>query len=141
MAFRIFKRPSRQDILLNLLDDYAERFRVCAEIAPLRQSERFWNMARLAEAIGEHVSEDPQDMARLRAFITHHLSHIVQISEASAKLMSKSTDVEGLEAILSQIDSYHDLLQLAEKACLENDIRDIQLTMDALDQQLARLRL
>lgn len=141
MFRRLFKTQTRQDKLLGLLCGYAERLRICAENSEKPDSDRFWNMAGYIEGIAKHIRNDARDAAKLRIFITHYLKKIIEIIESWVVLNAHTADFDGSEKILRQIADYEQLLKRAERACLLNDFRDIELSMSAFEQQIKRLDL
>ncbi len=137
----LFKKKTRQEKLIALLEISAERLRLCAESISSLESERFWRLAGKVERLAVHIVEDPRDAAHLRRFISYYLGKIVDICEASAPLIERHPKSEKLAPILQRLSDYEALLISAEQICLENDFNEINAAIAALDQQLERLTL
>lgn len=130
-----------QDKAAVILTRYAERLRASAEEIEQPHADIFWDMAAHLERIREEVLADPRNLAQARRFIHHHAGIIVELVEKLVALHAKARPEHSahLTEMAAQVHGYRDLFARVKRALIDNDFADMQATMQALDQQLARL--
>lgn len=133
--------PGRQDLAALKLSGYGERLRACAEEIEQPHADVFWDMAQHVERIRAEILADHGDLTQARRFIHHHARLIVELVEKFVTLNTKARPehAERLAGMAAQIHGYRDVFARVEKALIDNDFDDIEMTMAALDIQLDRL--
>ncbi len=137
------KRQTRQVKISETLAALAESLRCAAEGADPEFAKVFWKMAGHLQRVSTEVALDYQDFVALRQFANHHARKIVGMATRLAELQERNAmaaEFSGTD-ILVRFNTYCDLFQRAEAACVMNDIEQMKLEMEALDIQLDRLNI
>lgn len=139
---RLTDRVSAADIQAAAadLDAAATRLAEVAPHAPWDDRAPIVEMAKTIRLIRQSILEDPEDYRAARSFIAVHLPRIVQTVESYVKLsQSARGDVRARLAGLSeQIRGFGGIVDRIHRACVENDLRALEIEVSVLSQQMER---
>ncbi len=124
------------------LQDAAERLNKAAGKAPEADAGTISEMAGHVASIRRSVLEDPDDYRPARRFITFYLPNIVRTVETYVKLSGQARGERAtrLHDLSGQIRKFGAVVERIDAACIENDLRALEIEVDVLSKQLDRVR-
>lgn len=123
-----------------LLEAARERLDRAATAAPEADRPALTEMARDIAAIRTAVLEDPADFRATRGFINVYLPKMVATVESYVTLAGRARGgaADRLDALGEQIRSYAPAIGRMRDACIENDLRALELEVGVLSDRLDR---
>lgn len=138
----VAERVSQADIdrAAALLGDAAARLTDAAEAAPERDKLAFHDMAMNMLSIRSSILDDPRDYRPTRRFTAVYLPKILDSVEGYVRIASGSHAVEParLDAIAARIRGFQPIIAGIDRACIENDLRELEVQVDVLAGQMER---
>ena len=139
---RLSARTSAADIqaAAAALENAGDRLVRAARTAPDTDRDPITEMADNVLNIRKSILEDPEDYRPARAFVNVHLPNIVQTVETYVKLSQNARgDAAARVAELGrEIRGFAPVIDRINAACIENDLRALEVEVAALSQQLDR---
>lgn len=122
------------------LQDAQERLDRAAKKAPLADVPSIAEMAVHVGSIRRSVLEDPEDYRPARRFITFYLPNIVKTVETYVKLAAQARGDRAarLHDLSGQIKRFGEVVERIDAACIENDLRALEVEVEVLSAQLDR---
>lgn len=122
------------------LDTAAGRLEAAASDAPDSDAETIRAMAGHVGSIRRSLAEDPEDYRPTRRFVGVFLPSVVATVESYVKLAQRASGVEPdrLAALSERIGHFRDVVARIDAACVENDLRALEIEVDVLSRQLER---
>ena len=137
---QLSERVSAADIEMAAiaLKEAGVRLTNAAARAPETDRPAINDMARNVFSIRERIIEDPEDFRPARRFITIYLPKIVQTVESYAKLTGQATTgtAERVSGLGAQIRSFVPVIERINAACIENDLRLLEVEVEVLSGTL-----
>lgn len=138
------KGVSREDFQLAIsrLTEGARRLRGFIAEAPAADEPLLARMAELMEQIREHHRANPEHVRLTRTFVRHTLSQIIgTITDYIALSRRAGPDqADRLAEISRGLEGYVPALERVEKACLDNDLTALEISVEVLNDQIDRKR-
>lgn len=131
-----------EDQAIAELGHAARRLRRLAGRAPDRDRALFQKMADLVQTIREHHIARPAHVTLTSKFRRHVLGRIVQSVADYVDLSRRSGPDQRarLKQISEQLETFVPALEKIDKACLDNDLTELEIHVDVLGDQLDRSR-
>lgn len=125
------------------LQDAQQRLERAAGKAPEADTPAILDMASHVGSIRRSVLEDPEDYRPARRFITFYLPNIVKTVESYVKLAGQARGEKAarLHDLSGQIRRFGEVVERIDAACIENDLRALEVEVDVLSGQLDRVRM
>ncbi len=122
------------------LTDASTRLGQSAEIAPATERPALEQMSDHLQSIRQSVIDDPDDFRAARPFINVYLPKIVQTVENFVKVADQATDssADRLRILGERIRAFEPVVHRIRSACLENDLKALELEVDVLSESLDR---
>jgi hypothetical protein len=113
-----------------------------AAVAPANDTALVRRMAGLVEAIREHHEANPDHVARTRVFVRHTLGRMVAAVAGYVDLAQRAGPDrdERLAEIRRRLDGFVPVLERIDRACVDNDLMALEISVEVLDEQLGRNR-
>jgi len=141
---RLSDRVSAADIssAAEALADAQSRLDAAAKQAPDADAGGIAEMAGHVGSIRNSVMQDPEDYRHARRFITFYLPNIVKTVETYARLtgQARGANAERLTGMSDQIRGFGQVVERIDAACLENDLRALEIEVEVLSDQLDRVQ-
>ncbi|MHA3915421.1 5-bromo-4-chloroindolyl phosphate hydrolysis family protein [Halovulum sp. GXIMD14793] len=123
-----------------MLSQAGTRLERAAVNAPKLDRTAIEEMAKNVHSIRERIVEDPDDFRAARRFVTVYLPKVVQTVESYTKVSRQASGraAERLEQLGEQIRGYAPVIERINEACIENDLRALELEAEVLSATLER---
>ena len=124
----------------------AEReLRALTAAAPAGDVPTVRRMAELVGSIRTHHEANPAHVPRTRAFVRHTLDRMVAavagyVDLAGRAAPQKDERDERLAEISRRLQGFLPVLERIDRACIENDLMALEISVEVLDEQLDRDR-
>ena len=139
---RLTSRVTAADIAkaADMLSDAGTRLRRSAAIAPSTERPVLEQMSDHMQSIRQSVIDDPEDFRAARQFINVYLPKIVQTVEGYVKVADQVTDdsADRLRGLGDRIRAFEPVVHRIRTACIENDLKALELEVDVLSRSLDR---
>lgn len=124
------------------LDDAAKQLRGRVQDAPRADAPLIGHMADVIERIRDHHLANPGHTRLTRSFVGHTLPKIVTAVSDYVALSQRSgpDQRERLDDISEQLESFVPTLERIDRACLEDDLDALEISVEVLNDQLNRKR-
>ncbi|MEM0987234.1 MAG: hypothetical protein AAGK00_00015 [Pseudomonadota bacterium] len=111
-----------------------------ARAAPSADAPLFTRMAELLEQIRAHHVANPSHATTTRRFVQHVLGRMLSQIANYMDLVNRAGPEEGqrLADISRQFEGFVPVLERIDKACLANDLDELEISVEVLNQQLDR---
>lgn len=131
-----------EDQAIAELGQAARRLKRLATRAPEKDRPLFQKMADMVQTIREHHIARPAHVTLTAKFRRHVLGRIVQSVADYVDLARRSGPEQRgrLDQISDQLANFVPALEKIDKACLENDLTELEIHVDVLGDQLDRSR-
>src|SRR5690606_29741908 len=99
-------------------------------------------MADQVEAIRTHHEANPAHVPRTRIFVRHTLGRMVAAVAGYVDLAGRvRPEGDGrLAEIRRRLEGFVPVLERIDRACVENDLMELEISVEVLDEQLGRDR-
>ncbi len=100
------------------------------------------NMAALVGSIRAHHEANPAHILRTRPFVRHTLGRMVAAVSGYVDLAGRTAPAgdERLADISRRLHGFVPVLSRIDRACIENDLMALEISVEVLDEQLGRDR-
>ncbi|MEM7423481.1 MAG: 5-bromo-4-chloroindolyl phosphate hydrolysis family protein [Pseudomonadota bacterium] len=100
----------------------------------------FREMAKLINAIRQHVRRNPMHLVHTRQFFRHTLDSMIGLVADYTELIRRDLPEhrDRLTRLSAQFDAFIPALERVERACVENDLTALEVSIDVLNQQMTR---
>lgn len=128
------------DAALASLASAASELQALADNAPAGDRARLRHMAALIETIREHHIANPAHLSHTRIFVRHTLGRMIGAVAGYVDLANRARpeDDDRLAGIRQRLDGFIPVLERIERACFENDLMALEISVEVLDEQLGR---
>lgn len=122
------------------LEDAARRLARAAESAPRQDRAAIAEMGETVALIRQSILEDPEDYRAARRFVLVHLPTIVRTVESYVKLSAEARGdvVQRLADLSDRIRGFGPVVERIHRACVENNLRALEIEVAVLSDQLER---
>jgi len=124
------------------LDGAAEQLRRLAHRAPGADKPLFEHLAELMARLSGHHRANPEHAERTRLFRRHMVGRMISSVSDYIDLAHRAGtgQADRLAAISKQLEDYVPALERIDRACLDNDMTALEISIDVLNEQLDRKR-
>lgn len=124
------------------LGDAAGQLRARVADAPRADKPLIAHMADLIDRIREHHRANPEHVRLTRTFIRHALPRMVTAVSDYIALSRRSgpEHKSRLDDISARLEAFVPALERIDRACLENDLDALEISVEVLNDQLDRKR-
>src|SRR5690606_30606399 len=100
------------------------------------------SMADQVEAIRAHHEANPAHVPRTRTFVRHTLPRMVAAVAGYVDLAGRAGPEgnERLAKVRRRLEGFVPVLERIDRACVENDLMALEISVEVLDEQLGRDR-
>lgn len=140
--FRLFRRNSvsRQDQATMRLNESAERFRQAAECVSGADACLFWDLAEAVERLCRHVTDNPAHLNPLRRLWVYFIPRSSEQALAWAEQARRDPLDAPDRTALRHFRGFLNLLNEADHACRRRSYDRLEVSVQALEAQLQRVR-
>lgn len=119
-----------------------ELLRDHARIGTFREASLFREVAELVERIRKHLHGNPAHLPVIRRFARHGLAWMIQMVTDYADLKQRALPEHRprLDAVLANMENLIPSLQKIDRACLENDLDALEISVEVLTELADRSR-
>lgn len=130
------------DAAIETLAKAARELRGLAADAPAGDMAMIRRMADLVEAIRAHHEANPAHLPRTRIFVRHTLGRMVAAVAGYVDLARRAGPGgdERLAEVSRRLYGFLPVLERIDRACIENDLMELEISVEVLDEQLGRDR-
>ncbi|HET7410827.1 MAG TPA: hypothetical protein VFJ13_11570, partial [Paracoccaceae bacterium] len=130
------------DAAIEALAAAGRELRTLAVEAPAEDMALIRRMADLVEAIRGHHEANPAHVPRTRIFVRHTLGRMVAAVAGYVDLARRAgpDGDDRLAEILRRLEGFVPVLERIDRACIENDLMALEISVEVLDEQLGRDR-
>ena len=120
----------------------AKRLRREVQDAPAKDRPLIAEMADLIDRIRDHHEANPAHFTLTRRFIRHALSRMIEAVIDYVALCQRAgpDQKDRMDEIAAELQSFVPALEKVDRACLENDLDALQISVEVLNEQLDRKR-
>ena len=124
------------------LQSSIELLRDHARIGTFREAALFREIADLVERIRRHLHGNPAHLPVIQRFTRHGLAWLIQMVTDYADLKQRALPEhrERLEGVLTQLEGLIPALQKIDRACIENDLNALEISVEVLSELADRSR-
>ena len=124
------------------LGSAGRELRALAAEAPAGDMALIRRMADRVEAIRAHHEANPAHVPRTRIFVRHTLGRMVAAVAGYVDLAGRAgPEGDGrLAEIRRRLEGFVPVLERIDRACVENDLMALEISVEVLDEQLGRDR-
>lgn len=111
-----------------------------ARIGTYREAALFREIAELVERIRKHLHGNPAHLPVIRRFARHGLAWMIQMVTDYADLKQRALPEHRprLDAVLANMENLIPSLQKIDRACLENDLDALEISVEVLSEKADR---
>lgn len=124
------------------LTESVQLLRDHARIGSHREAVLFRRIADLVERIREHLHGNPAHLSVIHRFTRHGLARLIQMVTDYADLKRRVLPEHQmrLHKVLSQMETFIPALERIDRACVENDLDQLEISVEVMAEQLDRSR-
>ena len=124
------------------LQSSIELLRDHARIGTFREAALFREIAELVERIRRHLHGNPAHLPVIQRFARHGLARLIQMVTDYADLKQRALPEHRgrLDAVLEHMERLIPALQKIDRACVENDLSALEISVEVLSEQADRSR-
>lgn len=113
-----------------------------ARIGTFREAALFREVADLVERILKHLHGNPAHLPAIQRFTRHGLARMIQMVTDYADLKQRALPEhrERLDGVLKHMEGLIPALQKIDRACVENDLSALEISVEVLSEQADRSR-
>lgn len=122
------------------LQSAAQKLRRFAVDSDMYDKRMFREMADLMDTLCDHVQRNPMHLRTARRFFRHALDRMIRhVSDYMDLLRRDLPEHRGrLHALSEQMENFVIALRDVDRACLENDLTALEISVEVLNEQLDR---
>lgn len=130
------------DAALEALAGASQELRALAVAAPAEDVVLIRRMAELVEAVRVHHEANPGHLLRTRSFVRHTLGRMVAAVAGYVDLAQRAGPDrdDRLAAVRQRLEGFVPVLERIDRACIDNDLLALEVSVEVLDEQLGRDR-
>lgn len=113
-----------------------------ARIGSHREAMLFRRIADLVERVREHLHGNPAHLGAIQRFTRHGLARLIQMVTDYADLKRRALPEHRprLNEVLANMESFIPALQRIDRACVENDLNALEVSVEVMAEQVAKAR-
>lgn len=130
------------DAALDALAAARRELGALADAAPPADLPLIRRMAALVGAIRLHIEANPAHVPRTRTFVRHTLGRMVAAVAGYVDLTRRAGPGGNgrLSEVARRLEGFVPVLERIDRACVENDLMALEISVEVLDEQLGRDR-
>lgn len=119
-----------------------ELLRDHARIGSHREAALFRQIADLVERIHDHLHGNPAHLRVIQRFVRHGLARLIQMVTDYADLKRRALPEHQLRLhkVLTQMEAFIPALQRIDRACVENDLSALEISVEVMAEQVGKAR-
>ena len=127
-------------LALQRLNGAANRLRAFTREAPATDEPLFLRLAELLDTIRAHHEANPAHVTLTRNFVRHTLGHMIGSISDYVELAERSgvEHRDRLAEISRGFEAYVPALERIDRACLDNDLTALEVSVEVLNTQIRR---
>ena len=120
------------------LEDSVSLLRGHARLGTSREKALFNRLADGVERILAHLRANPSHLSVIHRFTRHGLARVIQMVTDYAELKQRALPEhrERLDQILAQMETFLPALERIDRACLENDLDALEISVEVMSEQI-----
>ncbi|MEM7212526.1 MAG: 5-bromo-4-chloroindolyl phosphate hydrolysis family protein [Pseudomonadota bacterium] len=124
------------------LGDAGALLRDHARLGSPREARMFHDAADLVMRIRDHLHGNPAHLPAIKRFIRHGLARLIQMVTDYTDLKQRALPEHAtrLSAVLEQMEEILPALRRIDRACIENDLSALEISVDVMAEQAGRSR-
>lgn len=126
----------------NALMNSADLLRGHARLGTIREAHLFGEAADLVMRIRSHLRANPTHLRVIERFTKHALARLIQMVTDYADLKKRALPEhrERLKSVLETMEQILPALRRIDRACIENDLVELEVSVEIMAEQSGRAR-
>lgn len=133
------KRTGGLRYALERMDAATEQFRMAAEMTAQPQARLFWDLAAASVELRAQVAAEPGVGGSLRRFLFFHMPKMSELCLRWARISQADPLRAPDDSAIEAFRGYLGMIRAARDACVSRRYDELDLNMEAFDEQLRRL--
>ena len=113
-----------------------------ARLGSHRERALFERMSALTDRILSHLRANPSHLGVIQRFTRHGLARLIQMVTDYAELKQRALPEhrDRLDGILVQMETFLPALERIDRACVENDLDALEISVEVMSEQMDNSR-